>query len=189
RLTSDLNEVHQSTIDELNIFGGYLDDLKVRFSPNLNTIIGGRGTGKSTLIELIRYALEQKPKGKDAQKNFEKIIASNLGPGGRIELIITSHKQYGKQFRVIKRYGSPVVVTTLDGIKSKLEINDILPNVEIYSQNEIVEITDSEDAKLHILNRFLDNNTFESTKMEKIKLINKNKDILLEKIERFDELS
>lgn len=189
RLTSDLNEVHQSTIDEISVFGGYLDDLQIRLSPNLNTIIGGRGTGKSTLIELIRYALDQTPKGKDAQKNFDKIIAANLGAGGRIELIVTSHKQFGKQFKIIKRHGSPVVITTPDGVKSKLEINDILPNVEIYSQNEIVEITDSEDAKLHILDRFLDNNIYESTKLEKIKLINKNKDDLLEKIERFDELS
>lgn len=189
RLTSDLNEVHQSTIDEVSVFGGYLDNFSIRLSPNLNTIIGGRGTGKSTLIELIRYALEQKPKGKDAQKNFDKIINANLGAGGRIELIVTSYKQFGKQFKIIKRYGSPVVIKTLDGIKSKLDINDILPNIEVYSQNEIVEITDSEDAKLHILNRFIDNKSFESTKSEQIKLINKNKETLLEKVERYDELS
>ncbi len=34
----------------------FLADQDVYFSPNLNTIIGGRGTGKSTLIELLRFA-------------------------------------------------------------------------------------------------------------------------------------
>jgi t-SNARE complex subunit (syntaxin) len=34
--------------------GGFLDGQTVRFSSNLNCIIGGRGTGKSTLFELIR---------------------------------------------------------------------------------------------------------------------------------------
>lgn len=34
----------------------FLADQDVYFSPNLNTIIGGRGTGKSTLMELLRFA-------------------------------------------------------------------------------------------------------------------------------------
>ncbi|HDS0927460.1 TPA: AAA family ATPase [Pseudomonas putida] len=34
----------------------FLADQEVHFSPNLNTIIGGRGTGKSTLMELLRFA-------------------------------------------------------------------------------------------------------------------------------------
>lgn len=38
----------------LAIDGGFLDGLQVHFSPNLNCIIGGRGTGKSTTFEAIR---------------------------------------------------------------------------------------------------------------------------------------
>lgn len=34
----------------------FLSDQIVYFSPNLNTVIGGRGTGKSTLLELLRFA-------------------------------------------------------------------------------------------------------------------------------------
>lgn len=190
RLTSDLNEIHHSSIDQINIFGGYLDDFEINLSPNLNTIIGGRGTGKSTLIELIRYALDLKPKGKDAQKTFKNIIESNLGTGGRIELLVTSHKQFGKQFKIIKRFESPVVIMGPDGIKSKLEIKDILPNIEIYSQNEIVEITDSEDAKLKILNRFLgEKGSFEQEKEEKVGKLRKNATLLLDKLERLNEIS
>jgi predicted ATPase len=36
----------------------HVNELDLRFSPHLNCIIGGRGTGKSTLIEMIRYCLE-----------------------------------------------------------------------------------------------------------------------------------
>jgi histidinol phosphatase-like PHP family hydrolase len=34
--------------------GGFLNNLSIQFSPNLNCIIGGRGTGKSTTFESIR---------------------------------------------------------------------------------------------------------------------------------------
>ena len=37
--------------------GGFLDGLKLEFSPNLNCIIGGRGSGKSTALLAIRAAL------------------------------------------------------------------------------------------------------------------------------------
>jgi hypothetical protein len=35
--------------------------MTVRFSPWLSTLIGGRGTGKSTVIELLRMALDREP--------------------------------------------------------------------------------------------------------------------------------
>lgn len=34
--------------------GGFLDNQKIRFSNNFNCLIGGRGTGKSTILEAIR---------------------------------------------------------------------------------------------------------------------------------------
>lgn len=34
----------------------FLADQHIHFSPNLNTLIGGRGTGKSTVLELLRFA-------------------------------------------------------------------------------------------------------------------------------------
>src|SRR5699024_6786400 len=55
RLTSDLNENYYTFIENIKVFGGYLDNLDINISSHLNTVIGGRGTGKSTLLELIRY--------------------------------------------------------------------------------------------------------------------------------------
>ena len=44
-------------IDRVQIEGGFLDGLDVRLKTGLNTVIGARGTGKSTLVELIRFCL------------------------------------------------------------------------------------------------------------------------------------
>lgn len=42
------------TVAAVAITGGFLDGQCVRFSRNLTCIIGGRGTGKSTLLEVVR---------------------------------------------------------------------------------------------------------------------------------------
>jgi len=55
RLNSDVLENHYSRIESLKITGGYLDGVHINFSGHLNAVIGGRGTGKSTLLECIRY--------------------------------------------------------------------------------------------------------------------------------------
>jgi energy-coupling factor transporter ATP-binding protein EcfA2 len=42
----------------VHLDGGFLSGQVVRFSPNLNCIVGGRGTGKSTMFEAVRCAAE-----------------------------------------------------------------------------------------------------------------------------------
>lgn len=48
-------------IKSLEVKGGFLDGMKIEFDDNLNCLIGGRGTGKTTVIEFIRYALGKMP--------------------------------------------------------------------------------------------------------------------------------
>ena len=53
----------------------FLTDQDHFLSPNLNTLIGGRGTGKSTLVEYLRVALDQERmiQGDEPRKNLEKL--------------------------------------------------------------------------------------------------------------------
>ena len=87
----------------MQISGGYLDGMSVDFSDNLTTIIGGRGTGKSTIINLIRYTLDLSIE-KDQEKSFSSMIETNLGSAGKVELTIKSNNQYGKLFTIIRRF-------------------------------------------------------------------------------------
>ncbi|QWH64106.1 hypothetical protein EXW39_28915 (plasmid) [Bacillus mycoides] len=158
KLVTELAEQHHSVIEKIQIFGGYLDGLNVEFSPHLNSFIGGRGTGKSTLLELIRYAVELEPKSESTQKTVRSLMDSNLGDDkGRIEVIVASNKEHGKKYKILKRYDEPAIIKDLDDNISNLKISDILPAVEIYGQNEIIEIIEDETLKLQILDRFLPN--------------------------------
>lgn len=141
RLLSDQPEQWFSRIERLHIVGGYLDGVEIDFSEHLNTVIGGRGTGKSTLLECVRYALGLQPIGRNAQRQRQEIIRENLAKeGGRIELRIRSSAMNGKRFMVARRYGESSVVTDLDDTPSSFSPDELLPRVEIYGQNEIYEI-------------------------------------------------
>lgn len=138
------------------VTGGYLDGVRVDFSDHLNTVIGGRGTGKSTLLECLRYTLDCPPKGKQAQRLHQEIIKENLGrSAGRVELTVVSSAQNGKQYTISRRYGEPPMVRDIDGNVSTLLPRDLLPGIDIYGQNEIYELAQDETSRVQLLDRFL----------------------------------
>lgn len=138
QLYSEVEKSYQSCIKSIEVYGGYLDGLSFDFSDNLTTIIGGRGTGKSTIINLIRYSLDL-PLEKDMQKSFNSMIDTNLGSSSRVELQILSNNHFGKMFKIVRRYKQNPVVLDEYGKVSNLSIVDILPSIEIYGQNEIID--------------------------------------------------
>jgi ABC-type lipoprotein export system ATPase subunit len=157
RLNSDVSEKYYSRIERLKFTGGYLDGVEIEFSEHLNAVIGGRGTGKSTLLECIRYALNLRPIGKNAQKQHDEIIKENLGKSrARIELVIRSSKMNGKRFTVARRYGESTSVSDEIGSPSAFTPADLLPEIEIYGQNEIYEIAQDKSSQRQLLSRFLE---------------------------------
>lgn len=81
------NNIDWEYISNLKIHKGYKIGnrraLEIQFSPWLNTIIGGRGSGKSTIIKMLQYAygLHEKLKnGHPDKKDFYK-IGSRTAPG------------------------------------------------------------------------------------------------------------
>ncbi len=156
RLNSDVPETYASAIESVRFIGGYLDEININFSDHLNAIIGGRGTGKSTLLECIRYALDLKPIGLHAQKQHTEIIKNNLGKErGFIELTIRSATMNGRCFTISRRYGDSPIVKDEQGQLSSFSPEDLLPRIEIFGQNEIYEITQDASKQQHLLDRFL----------------------------------
>ena len=92
RLQDEIQERFYSKINSIKIEGGYFDGLEANFSGHLDAVIGGRGTGKSTLLECLRYALEVPHKAEDARKQGDQIVRENLGrEGGRVVVEGTGH--------------------------------------------------------------------------------------------------
>lgn len=157
RLNSDKSENFSSAIEQVRFVGGYLSEVDIGLSDHLNAVIGGRGTGKSTLIECIRYALDLEPFGKVAKAQHEAIIKSNLGDErGLVELTVRSAAMHGRKFKITRKYGSQPIVEQEDGNISPYQPRDLLPGIELYGQNEIYEMTYHEQSRNKLIERFLE---------------------------------
>jgi len=193
RLNSDVPQKYYSCIDHVKITGGYLDNTDIDFSDHLNSVIGGRGTGKSTLLECIRYAFSLRPTGKNAQKQHDEIIKENLGKEkGRVEVKIRSSKMNGKTFIIARRYGENAIVIDSSGNPSSFSIYDVLPRIEIYGQNEIYEIAQDQSIQYKLLSRFLEtgDNNNEDQIQQALKKLAENRQKLIDvqdKIEAIED--
>ncbi len=191
RLHTDVPKEYFSKIESIRFDGGYLDGIEILFSEHLNTVIGGRGTGKSTLLECIRYAFETLPKGKDARRQHEEILKENLGKErGRVELTVRSSAFHGNRYIISRRYGEGAIVRDDSGNVSNFRPLDLLPRIEIYGQNEIYEIAQDRESQFRLFERFL---PAEKTKgQEKLGEIQKkllaNKDKLLKAEDAIEEI-
>ncbi|USR67206.1 DNA repair protein (plasmid) [Providencia stuartii] len=160
RLNSDISEQYYSRLESAVFIGGYLGGIEINFSEHLNTVIGGRGTGKSTLIECIRYALDITPIGRQAREQHEKVVKSNLG-SGQIKLTIKSATKHGHNYQITRRYGQSPVVTEVSGQISSFVPSDLLPEIKIFGQNEIHEIAKDPSEQLKVVDRFLNRGKIE----------------------------
>lgn len=136
RLNSDMPESYASAIERIHFVGGYLDGVDVELSEHLNAVIGGRGTGKSTLLECIRYAFDLNPKTSPASTQHNNIISSNLGKEkGLVEITLRSFVMQGRRFTVSRKFGNDPKVVDEQGNVSPYHPSDLLPNIELYGQN------------------------------------------------------
>ena len=191
RLSDQMQEHFYSRIDRVQIQGGYFDGLTANFSHHLNSVIGGRGTGKSTLLECLRYALGVPYKARDAKKQGDQIVKENLGKaGGRVIVELHSVVNNMKPYKVIRRYGEPPRVIDDEGNESHLHPDrDLLPGVEIYGQNEIFELARSPGQLTRVLDRFLPGDAKQQSRLDVARRkLTENGEKLAKAWERKDEI-
>jgi len=138
-------------LKEIRIVGGFLDGITYKFSNKLNCIIGARGTGKTTLLEFIRYALNAMPTEQIARKRIEKLVESNLD-GGRIDITIETRE--GLSYIISRSAGEPPKVIKTDGSASGINFTPSLFRLDVFSQNEIENIAGQAMPQLALLETF-----------------------------------
>ena len=156
RLHSDLKPEPHAEFLAMTWEGGFLRDTAVHFNENLNVLVGGRGTGKSTMIESIRYALGLDPLGEEAQKAHEGVIRHVLQPGTKVSLLVRSHKPSERCYTIERSVPNPPVVKDEAGEVLTLSPRDVMPGVEVFGQHEISELTKSPEKLTLLLERFVD---------------------------------
>jgi len=141
-------------LKSLSVVGGFLDGMNIEFVDGLNCLIGHRGTGKTTVLEFIRYALDEFPRddGGQARRRVEALVRSNLGDG-RIRLAVQTRD--GLEYIVDRSASGEPMVLTADGQPTDVRINSAgIFSADIFSQNEVENIADSPQSQLELIDRF-----------------------------------
>lgn len=161
--------------------GGFLDGTVMPLNPNLNVLIGGRGAGKSTVIESLRYALGLDPVGEDAHKAHQGIVDQVLRSGTKVSLRVRCYRPARREYVIERTVPNPPVVCNEDGQVSNLSPEEILPRVEVYGQHEVSELARSGRKLTRLLDRFVERDRSPATrKTELQRALKKTRQSLLE---------
>lgn len=138
---------------------GFLDDLDLALSPELNVLVGGRGVGKSAILETIRYVLDLAPYEPTAYR--EGLVHYALGSGGKATLY--AEQYVGDQVRRYYRFErvrdeDPLVYELNPERIVHLSPIEVLADGEqpiYFGQREIYEVTSNESQRLRLLDEIV----------------------------------
>lgn len=151
---ADQNGYHR--LKSVEFIGGFLDGTRFDLGDGLSCLIGHRGTGKTTAIEFVRYALDEfrdNGDGGQLRKRVELLVQRNLG-GGRIKLVVETKD--GIEYCVSRTAVEPPMVFTTEGEPTDIALgSSSVFRADIYSQNEVETIADDPLSQLTLLDSFV----------------------------------
>jgi len=129
-------QTKNSYIKSIAFEGGLLDGKKIDFSPELNNIIGIRGSGKSSILEIMRYTLSIPLGTKAIDKEYkDNLITYVLKSGGKVVVkIFNEHKE---EYRIEKIYDQLADIYDINGNREDVSINAIFKQPVYFGQKDL----------------------------------------------------
>ncbi|MGB3215758.1 MAG: AAA family ATPase, partial [Anaerolineae bacterium] len=193
RLMSEKEDVGHSKVVSLRIGGsGFLRNQCLEFHDGLNSIIGGKGVGKSLAVEFLRFALDQPSTDPNLAADLAGKLEKRLEPGNTIEVVYQIAD--GTQYRIQRTYqgtsrgrdarpNSTCTCTNLvSGAEYTGDISQMFP-ILAYSQTEVIKIAENPQAQLELIDRFVDTREHERTIAELGAKLNSNDRLLTQAIQ------
>ncbi len=159
RICRTMPQMTHPRIERVQVGGGFLGGLDVDLNPNLNCLIGGRGTGKSALLELVRHVLDVPVKTEENEKQAWSLLAHTFPTGARATVDI---RVDGVRYRVTRTSGREPEVRRLGavlderdgGTRIDVDPRDLLP-LQVYGQKEIYQISLDPEFQLRLLDNYV----------------------------------
>ena len=159
----DANELPRLAIEALRVGNarraGRGEALQVGFSPWMSVIVGGRGTGKSTLVEMLRLALDRAgelpARLRDDFEQFARVAASRDDQGALLDdtTIGVVYRKDRARFRINWRAGDASIEERSgadDWSSSPGDVQGRFP-VRILSQKQIFALAADTDALVRLV--------------------------------------
>lgn len=135
----------------------FLEDQEVHFSEGFNCVIGGRGSGKSSLLEYVRFAIgheDPAAKAEDEDPSLQrkrKQLKESLTP--EAELRVTFEVGNGVSDTLVYAPGKPAAQQRwLDG-REVADLNTVLRQLQLqfFSQGELSRMTNGAQGQAQVL--------------------------------------
>jgi len=124
-------------ISRIRVTGGFLGGLDVSLEPGLNVVVGPRGAGKTTFLELLRHAVggQHADQSAAAEKARKAFLNAVLATG---EVVVDLESDDGGRHLVVDAKGSG-------------QRPDLASSVLVLGQNELEEIASDAPSRVNLL--------------------------------------
>lgn len=183
RITDKLPSAKNGYIKSLTFKGGKLDGTTINLNHSMNNLIGIRGSGKSSILESIRYCLDiniSEEKNHDF-KYKTGLVNRTIGSGGKV--VIELMDDQGNEYRAEKIFGESTILYKNEEIQYGLKPAAIVAKPVYYGQKDLSDIGSSISTE-NLINNLIGEKISEHKRL----IDNKNQEIysLLSEIKNND---
>jgi predicted ATPase len=184
---NSLPEKTHTVIKSVEFTGGKLSEKKILFNEDLNCLIGLPGSGKSSIIETIRYVLgynfplEKKNKGYN-QEYKEKLVEHFLGSGGKG--VVTVQNKHGIEYTIERTLHYESIIKNEQGEILTVDVQELIGY--LYFGQKDLTYQNKSDFNFNFVRKF-----FQKDVRDLERKINANSEkvkVLLSKIGAIEEL-
>ncbi len=137
---------------------GFLRGLDLPFNPRLNCLIGGRGTGKSAIIEVLRYLWDQKPLYPDEKTDEEMRSFVEVFFPESAEATLELTKEHAR-YRILRRGRDAPRIERQETDGTWLPCPNLHPrdlfHLDVYGQKEVLSASKNVRSQLDLLDRLI----------------------------------
>lgn len=155
----------------MNVTGGLYKDEIFHFNKNLNCLIGGRGAGKSAVIDFIRFTLNYLPRSNELLYEFYERIAELIGLGNSVFLYIENSKGIFKIERKLSDFKEERIsgrgknkellteekvyqLVNEEFIETEKPLREII-EIEVFGQGEVFELTRRAEDQIKLIDEYI----------------------------------
>lgn len=143
RQASKITEPINGYIKSISFKGGKLDGSTLHLNHSMNNLIGIRGSGKSSILEAIRYSLDiDLTEKQNVDYGYKtKLVNALLGSGGKITSVLVDDQ--GKEYVAEKILGDRTNIYKDGELQLGLKPNAIVKKPIYFGQKDLSQIGDS----------------------------------------------
>lgn len=143
RLAQNTTDPINGYIKSISFKGGKLDGSTLHLNHSMNNLIGIRGSGKSSILEAIRYSLDiDLTEKQNVDYDYKtKLVNALLGSGGKITSVLVDDQ--GKEYVAEKILGDRTNIYKDGELQLGLKPNAIVKKPIYFGQKDLSQIGDS----------------------------------------------